>query len=244
MRFFYCVLIIVLFSKPLFSQVKANSIELYPYFRHDNYGIFDDSYGGRSFSTRLSLKGNSYGISAYYTRALPNKLQGRIGLGYYKYSFNKINTYDGRTYGGTYPERPLEYPTIDAIMLYTNGYYYNTITLNIGADRVFILSKGYELLAGGSLQGYYTYSQVFKVPVPQNARYPDYKRKKSEVFGFSINLNIGINKNIGNFYAGPRILIPVFDQWKQDEIFLEPQNASRNKWFTGFGGGIVAGVRF
>ncbi|HEY9257509.1 hypothetical protein [Chitinophaga sp.] len=244
MRFFYCVLIIVLFSKTLFSQVKANSIELYSYFIHDNYGSFDNSYGRSSFSTKLSLKGDSYGISAYYIRALSGKLQARIGLGYYKYSFNKINTYDARTNGGTYPKRPLVYPTTDAIMLYTDGYYYNTITFNIGADRVFALNKGYELLAGGSLQSYYTYSQVFKIPAPQNARYPDYKRKKSEFFGFSANLNIGFNKNFGNFYVGPRILIPVFDQWKQDEIFLEPQNASRNKWFTGFGGGIAAGVRF
>lgn len=239
MKLLFSLFITTVLCQHLHSQEKVNSIEVFPYFRHSNHGSYEDWYG-RSFSTKLTLKGNSYGVNAYYARRLSGNWQARIGIGYFRYAFNKMSNYDERMDGSTYPQRPFDNPHPDAILFYTDSYWYNTGTVGVGADRIFPLSGGWELSAGAYVNAHYTFSQMFKVTYDN---YTDYRRKSSGYFGFSASLNTGITKNIGKYFLGPRILIPVFDQWKQDKIFREPENESRNKWFSGIGGGIALGYR-
>jgi len=229
----------LLLSHCLYSQKRQNAIELTPYFRYSNYGTYDDWYG-RSFATKLTLKGTSFGLNADYILNVARDWQARIGIGYFKYTFNNLKNVDVRNVGGTSDKRPFEYPHPDAVLFYTDNYSYNTLSINFGWEKVCQLKKGYAFTAGAALQTYYTYSQLFKVTWDN---YSDYKRKDAGVFGFSANINFGITKHFQNFYLGPKLFIPLFDQWKKDKIFAE-DSGSRSKWFSGIGGGITMGTKF
>jgi len=225
------------FVKSSFSQLGR--LEVFPYIKFNKYSTFDDFFE-RSFSTKVNLKGTKFGIEAYYLKSITPKWEGRVGLGYFKYSFNSITNNDLRT-NSTYPYRPIQVPYPDAILFYTNNYYYNTFTIYAGIDRVLYEKGNYRLTLGGGIQPYFSYSEQYNVTYET---YADYKQKESYFFGFSGNLNSALTKSVGNFYFGPKIIIPVFDKWKKDDIFREKANEYRSNWFSGIGAGFTGGIKF
>lgn len=161
-----------------------------------------------------------------------------MGVGYYKYSFNKLKNFDVR-FGGTQSnQRPLNYPHITRPVFYTNNYWYNTISILIGANKVIRLNNDYEINIGPNIINYFTYFQVYTVT--SNGLSP-YKSKDFRYYGFSANLNFTITKNISDYYIGTQIIAPFFDLHKKDLIFKENMHDSRSKLFRGVGAGIVIG---
>ncbi len=228
----------------LFAQSKRNAIEFTPYIRYINYGTVADGSLGSPVFTTLSVKGTGYGLNADYVRRIGAGWQARIGIGYYRYSFDDLENRDPRPSVDRYPARSFDHP-LPGALVYTDKYWYNTLTAQLGGERLFAFKNGLVLSVGLAVQSYYTYSQLFQVYDPAGApsNTPDYKRKEGRFFGFSVNSNITLTKNIGNVYLGPKLLLPLFDQWRQDAIFGEI-GSSRHKWRSGIGGGITAGYRF
>lgn len=225
------------------AQNKNRQVEIKPYFRWDTYPQFTDAIN--SISTyKIDVKGISWGVSAAYKVSLKKDLLFKVGFGFFKYSFNKIES-THRSFGKGY-ERVIDYPTTLSIILGTDKYWYNTVNLNFGIEKIFDLKKNLLLTSGITINNYFTFSQHYHLPVDNSFIPPalqienNYKTGNSRYFGLGTEFHIGILKKIGKLSFGPSLIIPINDTWKQDKIFpTEINSDSRRKWFRGIGAGII-----
>lgn len=223
-----------------FGQKPVNQIEINPYLRWDSYPAFVYAINPVNSNT-VRIKGTSWGINAAYKFPVKNKLYIKIGLGYFKYSFNDIDQMNSLF--GKSDNRIIDYipsdPWAPAILYTTNKYWYNSITATIGVEKHIDITKSIQIICGADIRNYYTFSQHYHIvyPSPQGT---NNKQTTNRHFGFSANLNAGLQKKIGRISIGPAIHLPIYDIWKQDEVFPKEKNSSsRNKWFRGFGIGII-----
>jgi hypothetical protein len=232
------VFLFLLISYCSLGQKEKGLIEINPYIRLDWYPQF--SYAINSINTNfVNIKGTSWGINIAYKIHLPKKFYLKPGLGYYKYSFNKIGK-ENTSYGKS-DKRHIGFPSSLLIPFFTDKYWYNTFSASIGIEKVFISKYDLQIITGINFSKYYTYSQIYHITYnnPDNPITNPYKLSNNRVFGFSTNLHAGIVKRIGKFNLGPSFIIPIFNTWKQDETFPEEDNAnSRNKWLRGIGVGL------
>lgn len=215
-------------------QKKINQIEIKPFIRRDSYPEFSYNYAGRVSTDHLKMKGKSWGINLNYKYALKNNINLKGGLGYYNYSFDKLENIN--TQFGVSDTRPIKYPSLTNLGYYTDGYHYNNILINLGIEKLIYLKKELILITGMELNNYFTFSQVYHISYQGTAAY---KNKANRLFGHSLGLNISLVKQIGKMYIGPVLVLPVFDTWKKDNIFQGEVNSEyRNKWINGIGLGI------
>ena len=231
---------IILISNFVFSQTTSRQIEINPYLRWDSYPKFVYAINPVNSNT-VRIKGTSWGINAAYKFPVKNKLYLKAGLGYYRYSFNDIEQMNSLF--GKSDNRIIDYippdPWAPAILYTTNKYWYNSIAATIGIEEHIDIAKGIQIICGVDIRNYYTFSQHYHIvyPSPQGT---NYKQTANRYFGFSANLNAGLQKKIGKISIGPTIHLPIYDIWKQDEVFPQEENGkSRNKWFRGLGVGIT-----
>lgn len=227
------------------AQSKINQIEILPYTRMDWYHEFIYSINP-TYNYFAKIKGISWGLDVNYKLNLNGNVYLKIGTGYYRYAFNKI-----RGKSALIPEikgnsRIIIYPNSTYYIFSTKKYWYHSIPLNLSINKIFEWKNQWRLSTGLQIKNYYTFSQTYYIngngpPVPQNNLY---KPKNDRYFGLSVALESGLLKKIGDIYIGPVIIIPVFDMWKQDEVFPKNESAlensadSRHKWFRGIGVGI------
>ncbi len=225
------------FTTHILAQERVNQLEVTSYVRQDWYPEF--SYAVNSINTKyVNIKGTSWGINAAYKISLPKSFFIKLGGGYYKYSFSKMNNYSRLGKNAT---RHIEYPSILDIPYLTDRYWYHCVAINLGAEKTFILNKHWQGTGGISMNNYFTFSQGYHLTYNNpNHPVPDpYKQKKKTFFGLSFTLNAGVTKQSGRFRYGPSLIIPVFDQWKQDQVFPhENYSLTRHKWSRGVGLGI------
>jgi hypothetical protein len=227
-----------------YSQVLSREIEINTYIRYDKYPQFTNRVNSIA-NFDLQIDGNSWGLNAAYKFPLPKNLVVKIGTGYYKYSFSKI-TSQHRTLGEG-NQRIIDYPTTLGIILGTNKYWYNTINIMLGLEKRFTVAKNVQILGGINLNNYFTLSQHYHlpfdnsfIPQPELQIQNNYKTNDKRYFGFSSEFHLGIVKRINKVAIGPNLIIPVFDLWKQDNIFPTETNANnRQKWLGGIGMGFI-----
>jgi hypothetical protein len=231
------LLIVFILTSNGYSQQYSSKIEVKPYIRLDWYPEFSYNVGGRPSTDYLTIEGTSFGIVSNYKLPVSNKLNLIAGIGFYNYSFNKlenINSIFGKGHA-----RVIDYPSpLDPIYT-TDKYFYRTIFLNIGAERIFYLKNNTIFITGIELQNHYTISQGYHLA----SRNINFDTKEKRFFGHSILIMPSLLKRFQNFQIGPSLLIPVFDTWKKDKVFPgEIESENRNKWFRGIGLGISSNL--
>jgi hypothetical protein len=224
------------FSKFIFGQIASKQIEINSCLQYDNYPSFTIPFNSVMDAT-IKIKGTSWGFGANYKYSLKKNLFAKVGIGYYNYSFNNIQKYT-RLFGSI-NARDINYPGGSSTLGYgCNKYWYNTIAVTIGGEKLFALKKNINFIGGFDIVNYYTFSQHYNIPGTYNDS--KYKKTNSRYFGLSFNLCAGLQKSFGRVNIGPVISLPIFRSWKQDMVFPGEQNSKgRSKWLRGVGVGIT-----
>ena len=231
---------LLILSMTSIAQKRASQIEINPYFRWDWYPKFIYSINSVNSNT-VKIIGKSFGINASYKISLKNRFYLKTGIGYYKYSFNKID--QNNSLFGKSNERVIEdyIPPgniTPSLIFSTSKYWYNSIAVNIGIEKHVELKKNIKIVLGSDISSYFTFSQIYHITYP----YPNgdkYKPSKGRFFGNAAKINVGIQKQFKEITLGPTIILPVYDNWKQDKVFPQENNSkSRSKWWAGIGIGM------
>ena len=225
-------LVVLFLFSGVFGQKRSNELQVLPFAKLDWYPEFTFNYGGRFSSDSLKMKGISWGININYKYALQNSIKIIAGIGYYRYSFSNLRRINSSF--GVSDTRPIEVLSFNNFFYHTNSYRYNTISLNIGVEKLFRLNQSLHLTGGFSLSNYLTFQSVYKTNFDGFV----YKKKGSEIFAHSLTTEIGFEKELGRLTLGPKLLIPVFGTWGKDEVFKENKNENRSKWLNGIGIGL------
>lgn len=234
-----CTLLIMLIATSLLAQAKSSEFEIKPFARVDWYPPFTYRINTANYN-RVKIRGESFGINAIYKQPF-NSVYILIGPGFFRYSFNRIdqknslfpNTNNNRTINYTPPG-----PIVPAITYATDKYWYHAISLNTGVQKYFDLKKDWQMSAAINLINYFTIAQSYHIR--------DFKDKHHDFryFGFSTALEFGITGKSNKINVEPILILPVYDLWKQDDVFPKDENihesnsATRQKWFRGIGLGI------
>ena len=214
-----------------------HQIELHPHLRFDNYPSFDIAFNSVTNAT-ITMKGKSWGVGLNYMFLLKNKLFIKGGAGYYKYSFDEIESVIPPF--GEGPARSINYePGPSSTFFYScDKYWYNSISITVGLEKWFMLNKSTDAIAGLDIVNYYTLSQVYNIPATNYDT--EYKTTNNRYFGVGFNISTGIQKEIGRLRIGPTFSLPIFSLWKQDSVFpFEKESKNRNKWLNGVQFGIT-----
>lgn len=212
------------------------SIEINPFFRYDAYSEFLSEVR-ETDRIYVTPRGYSFGLNVNYKKPLNKNYNLSVGLGYYKNTFDKVKSRNKR---GENDNRQIGIPTLAFIYYFTDRYLYNTVTLNIGLERVFLIRQNYLITLGTMLQNNFTFSQYYHLTNnPMGSL--DYKRKASRYNGFSALVCAGLQRRAGNFALGPQLILPVYDRLSTDEVFPKETSEGNppSKWFRGIGLGFT-----
>jgi hypothetical protein len=229
----------VFFFNTAISQNPSSSIEIEPYYRIDWYPEFSFVYNGRASTDYVKMRGNSIGLRISYGSYLKKAFNVKAGIGYYKYSFNGIR--NENTTFGTSDARLIKYPSPLFLLFYTDRYWYNTLSVDIGVQKVFKAQHDFGIRAGIDLANYYTFSQQYHLA--DNSGDQAYKRKDGRYYGLSVFLSGSVLKNFGKISIGPSLILSVYDMWKTDKAFPEENGSHfRKKWGNGAGLGVTCNL--
>lgn len=245
MKLHLFAIVFLFFNNCLLAQKNKNQIEINPYVRMDSYPEFSYSLNP-SNSYFAKIRGTSWGVNANYKFNLRRQLFVKVGTGFYRYAFNKIKGKNTLFASHEFATRIINFPSPLYIMFATDKYWYNTVSTNIGIEKVIDLNKNWRTSASLNLSNYYTLSQSYHMrpdyPVgPPNHRY---MKKNNRYFGLSSSIELGLLKKLRQISIGPVLILPVYDMWKQDKTFPKNENSAesnsdgRHKWFRGIGFGI------
>ncbi|HTN08572.1 hypothetical protein [Agriterribacter sp.] len=214
------------------SQDQGNSIEGEFYFRYDKYPAFSYSPNPTRMH-KVNSSGTSFGAALAYRLQMQQRFFLKAGIGYCKYSFSKMKVYDP-IFGETNARLTLYMPQNTRVYLATPKYWYNCISINIVPEYHFALGKNWLVATGLGIKNYLTFSQVYSFKNIESA-----KSRRFHYQGYSISGQFSFFRQSGKVMFGPRIIVPFFDCYKQDNIFPSENNSlSRSKWFQGLGLGI------
>jgi hypothetical protein len=227
----------------ILGQKNYNQIGVSLYTQRDWYPQF--YYSINPTNTNFAkIKGTSWGSNGNYKLSLGKELFLKVGAGFYRYSFNKI---EGKnTQFGNSTSRIIDFPSPLYVIFVTDKYWYNTLSTNIGVEKVFDVNKNWQISAGVSFTNYYTFSQTYHMTPDYPVGPPDhkYRLKNNRYLGLSSSLELGFLKKINQISIGPVLILPVYNMWKQDKVFPKNENSAENnsdgrhKWFRGIGFGI------
>lgn len=164
----------------MYAQRISHTIEIQPYFRYDKYPGFE--YDVNSIAAKkINIQGGSYGASIAYGHEIPDGIRLKFGAGYYKLSFNKIDA-EGRF--GNAGARVINYPSPLLIIFSTDKYWYHTISVSAGIEKIFQLKRDLFLSAGVNVSDFYSFSQYYRIKQdypadPPDNKYMRYKKKRS-----------------------------------------------------------------
>jgi hypothetical protein len=225
---------------PVNTLLQKNEIEINPFLRYDNYPKFSSQYSERNSTDYLRMQGISYGVAISYKHFLKNNLFIKAGLGYYNYRFDELNNINSLWQVKT-SSRTISYNSPLFITYATDRYHYNNLLVRLGIGKEFYLNKETHLITDLSVMPYYSFSQYYHLTSNPWDGNLNFHKNRAMLFGFSSTISIAITKQYKNFQIGPSLIIPVFDLWKKDLVFLEG-NGYRDKWVNGIGVGIVCNI--
>lgn len=224
------------FSKTGLTQKRTPQIAITPFVRFDKYPQFSKVFNGPASIDYVNMQGASLGIDLAYKLPITKSVLLEPAIGYYAYTFDnmvKQNTRFGKSSG-----RDINIISPVYIPFFTNKYRYSTIMANIGFERFFNIKKNVRIAAGINWNNYYAVSEYYHLVYnPEGSK--DYRKNNKRYFGHSFNVEISLLKKFKKMGISPSLILPVFDNWKTDEIFPEETNSgSRSKWLSGIGLGI------
>lgn len=224
---------IIFISNYSIAQKSTIQIELSPYVIGDKYPSFSTPFNS-VMNASIKLKGFTWGFQTAIKFPIKNTFFTKFGLGYHKYSFDDVQSYTSLF--GTQKSREIYYPGGSSTFGYaTSKYCYNTLSATLGIEKLFDIKKNWKISSGFSFTNYYTFSQRYILFSKIK-----YRESDSHYFGFSTNIFTGIQKKIRKVYIGLTLNLPVYTNWKQDNVFpLEQDRNSRKKWLGGIGVGLT-----
>jgi hypothetical protein len=230
---------LLLCSSTCLCQNRKSQIEITSFYRWDQYPAFNYTDNNINYFT-VNIHGTSPGVVATYNFNY-HKFLLKTGLGYYRYSFNKISETHS-VFPGEYDNRMINYVPpgafVRAITFATDRYWYHSIFLNTGIYKEIVLSKTIQIVTGCTLNNYFELSGYYHITYPHPGG-ADYTNSKFPYLGFSLSTQAGVEFKTKKLGITPLFILPVFDLWKQDEIFPgEKNNYHRSKWLGGVGAGI------
>jgi hypothetical protein len=197
--------------------------------RYDMHAEYKTNFGGRSYDDTYKLSGSSFGINAFYRKALKQKKYFTISGGYYKLGIDKI-----KKKGATRKSRDLEYPDATKVLYHTKKYHYDNFSLGLALGKSFILAKKSDLVIAADLMAFSTFSQKYEME--SSAPVAPYRAHNHKPIELTFNLNIGIAKRINDkYFYQPTLVLPVYQNLKGDRVFGEDCSMNVNKWFHGIG---------
>lgn len=215
-----------------YSQNESNTIEMETYTRYDKYPMF--SYAPNSTQMHnVDAAGTSVGVGIAYRFQMQQRFSLKAGIGYFRYSFDKLRVYDP-IFGQGDARLTLYMPQNTRVYLATPRYWYNCISLNIVPEYHVALGTNWLMITGLCITNYLTFSQIYSFKNIPNAEFAKFRYQ-----GNSISGQFSFLRQSGKVEFGPRIIVPFFDSYKQDNFFPS-ENFSRNrsKWLRGLGLGI------
>lgn len=228
----FCLLIFSILPNFIYAQNGSHQLELESFVRYDKYPPF--SYAPNPNNSRTAkISGTSLGVGINYRFALQKSFYFKVGVGYYQYSFDKIQDYDP-LFGNMNARLILFRPENSAFYYACHKYRYNCASINIAPEYHFATGKYWSLAVGLRVSNYLTFSQTYYLS-------NDIKEKLNHFryLGLSVSPEFTFLYQSRNFSIGPKLITPFFDNYKQDKVFPGENNSrSRSKWFNGFGVGI------
>lgn len=231
MKYIIVFFTVFFFYESANGQKGKNEIQILPFVRANWFPEFSFNYGGRASTDNLKMSGLSMGVNFNYRHFLKKSIYLTGGLGYGKINFNNLKR-ENSVFGFS-DSRPIEYPSTANFLYSTEKYHYSTVSLNVGVEKVCTLKNKAQLSAGLHLSNYFTFQQRYKINDEIT-----YKRSDGGLFGQSVFLTAGIIKKLDKIKIVPQLILPVFDVWKKDEVFLESESERRSKWINGIGLGV------
>jgi hypothetical protein len=240
MKFFTTTFLLVLTQLTATSQKPRPEIEISQYFRMDWYPKFNYAFNSVSTNT-VKITGSSWGTAIAYKIPTSRKLNYKFGLGYYKYAFNKIES-NNSMWGKGKSRFVEDYSPPGGItpsfFFTTDNYWYNTISVDIGIEKKININSGLQFSYGIEISNYFSYSQKYHIRFPDPSGV-NHIRDEFRYFGLSAKMIAGLRKKIGQVTIGPNIMLPVFDNWRKDDMFTDEKNSeSRSKWSRGVAVGV------
>lgn len=245
MKTLFLIFYFSFFTNFIFGQKNYNQIEVNLYTQRDWYPEFSYSINPTN-SNSAKIRGTSWGSNANYKLSLGKELFLKVGAGFYRYSFNKIEVRNTLFSTSKSPSRIIAFPSPLYVIFVTDKYWYKTVSTDIGIEKVFDVNNDWQISAGLSLTNYYTFSQTYHMTpdYPVGPHHHKYKLKNNRYFGLSSSIELGLLKKFRQINIGPVLILPVYNMWKQDKVFPKNENFAesnldgRHKWFRGIGFGI------
>jgi len=206
----YFILVLVsYFNSYAQSKVEySNSIGIsIPVIFNNSIGIYY-SGGNRKEPTG---KATSYGINCTFQRTVHKKIFLIAGAGYFRQSFHIARPF----YFDGDPGTNLLYST--------KRYYYDNIHWLLGIGYYLNLNKETRARGSGSYNSFESFRQYYEpIRLTNTAQKPNEIDKQKMKIGSSINLSVGIEKDIKTkLTVGLDVVMPIFSNWKNDEIFIK-----------------------
>lgn len=234
MKHYFIISIYLLVSNFVIAQKESSQIEINPYIRYDTYKEFLDRQSVLS-THYAKMEGLSYGGNINFKKNISKKYCVIMGVGYYKHAFSKIKS---RSDYGTGNTRLISFPSPLLIPFFTDKYWYHSLALNLGGQRDFMLKNNFLISIGAMANNYFTFSQYYHLTNNPGGSL-DYKKNDFKYSGLSVIIEAGLQKKINRISVGPKLIIPMFENWKTDNTFpYETNSSSRSKWLRGIGLGI------
>jgi hypothetical protein len=225
----------------VFGQ-KMNRLELECHGRYDKHADYTTRFFDRSYTNDTKLSGKSFGFNINYLHQVYKYFDAKIGIGYFNLGIDKIRQTtpyniiaNGRTINYHHPSGI--YPLFG-----TKKYHYDNFNITFGFAYKKPTIKALNLIIGADLYYLYTFSQFYRISY-DNIRY---RTNNGKTLGFGATTYFGFlhNFNSDKYYISPKLVVPIYQQLRGDQVFGEAEGLKMQKWLNGVGLSVSIGKYF
>jgi hypothetical protein len=230
---------ITLISLFVLNAKAQPRLEVTSTIRADEHGDYTTRYFSRSFTNDMTLKGISQGITVQYIQPVVKNIYCSFGVGYYRLAIQKIKSV-GR-FGPT-ESRTIDYHHPNGIqpLFNTKQYAYNNMDLTTGIMFQSREKNGRAISLGSNVHYYQTFSQKYHINWGNGIKH---KTRDWRTLGYGVEAHLGLLQRLKYkpFYLHPKLIIPIYQQIRGDEIFGEPESMLIGNWLSGIGLSFTVG---
>ncbi|MBX9785207.1 MAG: hypothetical protein K2X48_18115 [Chitinophagaceae bacterium] len=221
---------------------KKKSVELDFIGRYDKHADYTTRFYDRTYTNDTKLRGYSYGANLNFLQPLTQKLKLKIGAGYYQLGVGKIE--QTTRVNTIVPARTIDYnhPTGVQPLFATDYYKYDNLALSGGIIYEQNLKGQWNYFIGMDFSYLYTFSQLYNITYDNSK----YRTNNGKTLGFGVNSYLGVMRSFhkDKYYINPKIIIPLYQQLRADQVFGEDNSIKMKKWLNGTGLSLSIGKYF